>query len=653
MPANIFLDLCAIIIVVMLIVTLIFRQQTSGRSNMLFLALCFCVLLSGLTDIISYYYDSISQVDANSLLTRQTVNYIYFYVRNFTAPLYILYVCSQTGLWHKIWGRNLLQLIWTIPYLLDVLLLLSNPWSHLVFYYDGSYIYHRGLLMPVLYCVAFFYLFLCIGILIRYFRLMDRGKSLILFLFLPVNALAVILQYFFPMLCVEIISSAMLLLVVVITIQRPEEMMDAIVGTMSNTAYMQDMKQAFRSMRPMSVLLIHFTNHAALRNNLGLFTYQFLLRRLAEKTVRIGKIMSLHPDIYYLDNGSFAVVTDDRNGEALLDLGRIIHAYMQEPVRLKHMETLVNTMVCLVKCPDDIYDYDTFISISSSFQNKLPDNHRVSILSDIISSREFVVKSQMDSIINRGIANHRFQMYYQPIYSLKQKRFVSAEALIRLYDDEYGPIPPSLFIPAAEESGAIHRIGDFVIEDVCRFIASDAFREMGLEYIELNLSLSQCIEQDLPEKIQRFMDQYGVRPEQLNLEITETAADYDPTTTDRNISALAAKGIGFSLDDYGTGYSNIKRVVSLPLNIVKLDKSLVDEMDSQQMWTVITNTVRMLQRIDKKILVEGVESERALRAFDSIGCDYIQGYYFSKPLSEGEFIFFISTHQGEFTRKET
>lgn len=647
MSANIFLDLCAIIIVTMVIITLRFRKQTNGRSNMLFLALCFCVLLSGLTDMVSYYYDTAETVGPESLAIRLAVNYIYFYVRNFTAPLYILYVCSQTGIWHKISGGSPLQIVWGIPYLVDAILLLTNHWTQLVFYYDESFVYHRGLLMPVLYGVAFFYMFFCIGILIVYFNLMERGKSLILFMFLPINATAVTLQFFFPLLCIEIISSAMMLVVVVITIQRPEEMVDSIVGTMSNTAYIADMKQGFRSQRPMAVLLIHFKNHSALRNNLGLFNYQFLLKRLADKTAQIGKSMNLHPDIYYLDNGSFAVVSDERNTEELLDLGRIIHAYMKEPVRLKHTETLVNTLVCLVKCPGDISDYDTFISISRSFHNKLPDNNRVSILSEIITSRDFVLKSQMDHIINRGIANHRFQMFYQPIYSLKQKRFVSVEALIRLYDEEFGSIPPSIFIPAAEESGAIHKIGDFVIEDVCRFIASEPFKAMDLEYVELNLSLSQCIEQDLPEKIRFYMEKYDVRPEQINLEITETASDYDPRTTDRNIATLAAQGIHFSLDDYGTGYSNIKRVVSMPLHIVKLDKSLVDAMDSQQMWAVIHHTVRMLQRIDKKILVEGVETERALHAFEEIGCDYIQGYYFSKPLSEGELIYFIQDHQNK------
>ena len=180
-----------------------------------------------------------------------------------------------------------------------------------------------------------------------------------------------------------------------------------------------------------------------------------------------------------------------------------------------------------------------------------------------------------------------------------------------------------------------------MIDEVCRFIGTLDFEELGLDYIEINLSAAQCIENDLYERIRESMDKYGVRPDQINLEITETAADYDPEVTDRNINKLSADGIGFSLDDYGTGYSNITRVVQLPLDIVKLDKSLVDDMDIPSMWAVICNTVRMLRRMNKKILVEGVEDKRALNKFIDIGCDYIQGFYFSKPLPAKDYLEFV------------
>ena len=98
------------------------------------------------------------------------------------------------------------------------------------------------------------------------------------------------------------------------------------------------------------------------------------------------------------------------------------------------------------------------------------------------------------------------------------------------------------------------------------------------------------------------------------------------------------------MDDYGTGYSNVKRLTELPLDIVKLDKSFVDEMDKPQMWSVIVNTVNMFKEMNKIILVEGVEDQKTLDAFINLGCDYIQGYYFSKPIPEDEFVDFLMQH---------
>ncbi len=644
MPTELYLDLCAIITMIMLIVSLNIRKQTKGRSNRLFFALCFCVLITGISGMAGSLVGNLIPLSSIRRSTAYFIHYIYFYLWNFTPPLYLLYVCSQIGLWHVTTHNKLIRFFWFFPYLADAVLLLINPWTHFVFTLDAQLKYQRGPYIPVLYLNAFFYFMLGTWILLHYRKLMDQIKLLFLFLFLPINAFAVVMQYLSPGIHIEIMSTVLLLLIVAIGVQRPEEMVDPIVGTMSNNAFLLDMRQAFLSKRPMSVLFINFTNHAMLRNNLGIFLYHVLLQRLADKTTRISRIMQLHPDIYYLDNGSFAVITDDKHHESLLDLGRMIHAYMQEPVKLDHMEIMVNTAICLVKCPYDISDHSVFISFSRNFQNKLPNLNRVVVFSNIASSKEFMLRNQIDNVINKGIANRKFEMYYQPIYSLAEKRFVSAEALIRLKDEDFGYVSPSIFISAAEESGAIHRIGNYVFDEVCRFIAGSEFHALGLKYIELNLSLSQCIERDLPEKVLGYLQKYNLSPGQLNLEITETAADYDPSTTDANISKLAAYGIPFSLDDYGTGYSNIKRVASLPLSIVKLDKSLVDEMDSHQMWIVVKNTVRMLQRMQKKILVEGVETERALQKFEQIGCDYIQGFYFSRPLNERDFIDFIKKH---------
>ena len=233
-------------------------------------------------------------------------------------------------------------------------------------------------------------------------------------------------------------------------------------------------------------------------------------------------------------------------------------------------------------------------------------------------------------------------MYYQPIYSVERKRFVSAEALIRLNDEEYGFISPGLFIPAAEKRGVILPIGDFVLEDVHRFIAENM--PESLDYIEINLSVAQCMQEELPEKLAYLGEKYGVAPDRINLEITETTYENMGNVMEFNLDALSGMGYSFSLDDYGTGYSNMHRVSKLPLKIIKLDKTLIDDISTDEGFSIVRNTVKMMRDIDKELVAEGVETKEDLGRLEAVGCDFIQGYYFSKPLPAEDFIKFINEH---------
>ena len=314
---------------------------------------------------------------------------------------------------------------------------------------------------------------------------------------------------------------------------------------------------------------------------------------------------------------------------------------MNKPISVNGLSTDVVCKNCIVRCPEDIDGYAGVMNFENVLMKSIPDSGKVIALSEMADTKDFKLKNELDDVISNAIKNHKFKMYYQPVYSAEKMKFVSAEALIRLIDDKYGFVPPSLFIPAAESSGAIHQIGDYVLDEVCSFIERIDMDALGLEYIEINLSIAQCIETDFVQKVRNILQKHNVDVSKINMEITETVADFDPTMVDKNVFALSKAGIKFSLDDYGTGYSNIKRVTRLPFDIVKLDKSFVDEMDDPKMWIVIKNTVNMLHEMKKDILVEGVEEKRTLDRFLDIGCEYIQGYYFSKPLPEDDFIAFI------------
>lgn len=635
-------DLCSVLIMITLIFALRIRKLTKGRTNVLFISMLLSILVSGALDIINVCYNNrIFDCNEYNLVPRAFFSYAFFAVRNISIPLFVLYLGSHYGIWHKFQKPRFFVAHWLVPYSIDILLLATNPFHKCIFFYDEEFNYIRGPLFPVLYVIAAYYVVLAFILVVRFRKLVPKRHSNFFITYIIVHVLAIIIQVLVPSLRIEMVTSALIVLSIAIEIHRPEDMIDYVVGVGSYNAFFVDSRKRFTAQSPHNILLVKFVNHDMLRSSLGLNLFSLLLKNIAAKMYQISRIMKVTSDIYYLDNGLFCIAASHEGYEQLLDIGRILAAYMLEPMKLKQMEVMLDARVCIVRVPEDIKRFNSYLNFVQTFHNRLPKSKRVMSLSSISESKDFKMRSDMDAIINRGIKNFNFKMYYQPIYSVKSKKFVSAEALIRLEDDEYGFVSPALFIPAAEESGAIHQIGDFVLEDVCRFIGENDFSSLGLEYIEMNLSVAQCIEENLPDKIKGFMERYNVLPEQVNLEITETSVDYDPVTTERNIAKLANRGISFSLDDYGTGYSNIKRVVSLPLDIVKLDKSLVDDMDSTLMWIVIKNTVEMLKSMNKKILVEGVEDQRTLDRFVELGVDYIQGYYFSKPLPEAQFLKFV------------
>ncbi|MBE5864391.1 MAG: EAL domain-containing protein [Lachnospiraceae bacterium] len=227
------------------------------------------------------------------------------------------------------------------------------------------------------------------------------------------------------------------------------------------------------------------------------------------------------------------------------------------------------------------------------------------------------------------------------MYDVSTGRFHSAEALARIMDPEYGMISPAVFIPAAEAQGFIIPIGDIVLDQVFRFISQHDREELGLSYIEINLSVAQCMEKSLPDKIRTLQQKYNVDPSKVNLEITETTFENINEIMVENVDKLIKMGYSFSLDDYGTGYSNIQRVNHIPIKIVKIDKSMIDETATGNGKIILEHTVRMMKSIGKELVAEGVESKSDATMLKELCCDYIQGFYYSRPLSATEFVSFL------------
>ena len=227
------------------------------------------------------------------------------------------------------------------------------------------------------------------------------------------------------------------------------------------------------------------------------------------------------------------------------------------------------------------------------------------------------------------------------------KKFASAEALVRIIDEEGKIVAPGAFIDVAEETGLILQLGEIVFDKTCQFIKRRKLGEIGIEYIEVNLSVLQCEKKELAQIYKKIMDKYKLPPSYINLEITETASIQTKRTLLENMRVLIGQGVTFSLDNFGSGQANLNYIIDMPVEIVKLDLNMTRAyFQNDKAKLVVQATVDMVHEMGLRIVAEGVETEEQLNEMQRIGVDYIQGYYFSKPLPREEFLKFIG-NQGK------
>ena len=260
-------------------------------------------------------------------------------------------------------------------------------------------------------------------------------------------------------------------------------------------------------------------------------------------------------------------------------------------------------------------------------------------------------EKSMEQMLEEAMKEDRIEVFYQPIYSTREKRFVSAEALVRMRDRDGRLVPPGSFISVAEANGKILPLGEIVFEKVCRFFTRESLEQYGLHYIEVNLSVVQCGYSELAEDYIGIMEKYQIDPHYINLEITESASMAAKKTLLENMRRLMEYGVYFSLDDFGTGQSNLNYIVDMPVNIVKFDREMSQAFFRDDKAKYVMNAaMQMIHGMKLKIVSEGIETKDQYLAMEELDIDYIQGYYFSKPLPEAEFLAFLQENDKEFVK---
>jgi diguanylate cyclase (GGDEF)-like protein len=247
-------------------------------------------------------------------------------------------------------------------------------------------------------------------------------------------------------------------------------------------------------------------------------------------------------------------------------------------------------------------------------------------------------KVQLESDLHSAIALKQFELYYQPKVNTTTGTVRSAEALIRWVHPKRGLVSPNDFIPLAEECGLIGAIGEWVVREACR--QARAWQDEGLAplRISVNLSASQFRGTGLTDSIRRALDDAGLQPQYLEVELTESAVMSDPEESIAILEQLSAMGVLVSVDDFGTGYSSMSYLRRFPIDKLKIDRVFINEIASRpEDASIVRAIVSLAHSLRLKVVAEGVETAAQLDFLKAVGCDEYQGYHFSRPLPAIEF----------------
>ena len=346
--------------------------------------------------------------------------------------------------------------------------------------------------------------------------------------------------------------------------------------------------------------------------------------------------------VFRLGNDEFAIILEEvaKIEDAALVAKRILEAF-SKPFTLTcyDRELYLSASIGISIYPKDGSDFEELIKYSeiAMFQAKKTEQNNFQHYSPAMDSRS-LEHLTMEHQLHKALEQDEFRVYYQPIYDIKSKSIIGAEALARWIHPELGFVPPDKFIPLAEETGLIIPIGEFILYSACK--QTKQWHKKGFTNfnIFINLSARQFEQYDLVEKLESVLARTELTPNFLEVEITESIGMKDAVHTIQILEELKAKGIHISIDDFGTGYSSLGYLKKFPIDTLKIDRSFIGDMEKDHdSETIVSLIISMAHTLNLKVIAEGVETKKQLTYLKKQKCDLLQGYLFSKPLPADEF----------------
>lgn len=550
------------------------------------------------------------------------------------APLFFYYTISIIWKTKEVFFRWIRFTAWV--YLIFALMIMSSPFSGIIYTISVDHTIVRGPLYNLMYAAPAFYIVLLLVLLFFTRHRLSRSLNLVILSFPVLCLVFVTIEFIYPYLLISSTAATASLVISYLYIQNKKILEDDLTGTMNRRAFVKVVSMRLEDKSPFKIIVVSIDEFRSINNHYGEQIGDRLLQEVALY------LMNVQPNaqVFRLSGDEFALLTMVTDQRQLI---RTISNRLSQQWVIEGMNLSIRATIAELNIPevtDTLEDTVHVLEYSIREEKSLHKNSTVTINSDALDRMHR--KNKVYEYLKQTIEGRELEIVYQPIYHVETDSYPVFEALARLTCPELGPISPLEFIAIAEEKGLINQLGEVLLEQVCRTIRKLESSGTPFQHININFSPIQMVNDNIVSEVEQVIRREQVDPSRIHLEITESVVIDNFDKISNIMNSFNRHGIHFSLDDYGTGYSNLSNIIHLPFKGIKIDKSLLYRAsESQSTFVIIQALSRSFQQINKHIVIEGVETEDHIKLARAIGCDYLQGYYFAKPMMTENLIVFL------------
>ncbi len=628
--------LIAIMISIILIVIFLRRGLPQILSSKIFFGFLIVVFFSNLCEILEclvFLY-----LDENfNVLRRASQN---LYVGSLVGAAFVMcvYVYSKTTMKRNISGLAIG--IAVAPAIVSFAALALGNISYGIL--DGYY-YNYGDAVRISYFVGFTYIFLSLLRVIFLRGRIPKEDLIAIVSGLMVWAVLALFQFFYREIQVSSMAMTLMSLILFISVENPREYYErSLDGVKNRDAFHTILAEKMGQKKTFFIISVIFTGKTAVMTSSDrseLTMQQIQLGTMAESYI-----------------GTSAYLFNWNTLSFIVDSPQKAEAFMTLVNGLKDGGKNYRQTFCILEVPkyaktlDEAVAALTYVSGEYVYTRSTPNL----VIDDAVIDK-MNYRNTIEDVVRQAVKDKAFDVYYQPILCVADGSFSSAEALVRLKRKENENfISPEDFIPVAEKCGLIQEIDDLVFEKVCSFIARENLSSYGVKMIEVNLSGNEAVDENTHSRLAGKMDKYHIPPKFINFEITETSYISNDETFKENVNRLREKGSSFSMDDFGSGYSNLLEIMKMDYALVKLDKEFVWkclDKERPENMRMLDYTINFLCDFGLHILAEGIETLDQAKILIDKKVEYLQGFYYSRPVPEEDYIEFLKAQKGLFSKE--